>query len=153
MSSFSTLRAAAAFEALKGLVVLVAGTGLLSFMHKDLYAFAVAFVAHAHLNPASRYPQIFLDAALRISDGKLLLLAAGAALYGVVRLVEAYGLFHARPWAAWFAAVSGALYVPFELYECVRKPTWLAFALLVLNLAVVGIMVRALMRRSRSDMP
>jgi uncharacterized membrane protein (DUF2068 family) len=153
MSSFSTLRAAAAFEALKGLAVLVAGTGLLSFVHKDLYAAAVALVAHAHLNPASRYPQIFLDAALRINDGKLLLLAAGAALYSVVRLVEAYGLFHARPWAEWFAAVSGAVYVPFEVYECVRKPTWLAFAFLVLNLAVVGIMVLALVRRHRSDTP
>jgi len=143
-STLSALRAAAVFEALKGVVVLVAGTGLLSFMHKDVHDLVVRLVEHAHLNPASHYPKIFLEAAARINDEKLLLLAAGAALYAAVRLIEAYGLFLARPWAELLAAVSGGIYVPFEMYHCVHRPTWLSFALLALNLAVVVIMVRAL---------
>jgi uncharacterized membrane protein (DUF2068 family) len=123
----------------------------LSFVHRDVHHFVVRLVEHAHLNPASHYPKIFIEAAARINDERLLLLAAGAALYAAVRLVEAYGLYFARPWAELLAAVSGGIYVPFEVYHCLHRPSWLSFALLVLNLAVVAIMVHALafQRRAR----
>lgn len=150
MATFNPVRAAAAFEAFKGALVLLAGTGLLALLHKDVNAAAALLIEHAHLNPASHYPRIFLDAAERVSDSRLLLLAAGAAGYSAVRLVEAYGLFKQRAWAEVLAAVSGGIYVPFEVLELVRKPTWHGAALLVLNLLVVGVMVRALRHRRRS---
>jgi len=143
------IRAVAFFEALKGVAVLLAGSGLLSLVHRDIYAFAATLIEHAHLNPASRYPQIFLDAASKLSDTRLLLLAVGAAVYSLVRLIEAYGLFFERSWAEVLAAFSGAIYVPFEIYELVRRPTWHGAALLILNVAVVAIMVRALGQRRR----
>ncbi|MCZ7627423.1 MAG: DUF2127 domain-containing protein [Candidatus Methylomirabilis sp.] len=40
-----------------------------------------------------------------------------AAGYASVRFVEAYGLWLERRWAEWFAAVSGGIYIPFEIYE------------------------------------
>lgn len=147
MATFNAVRAAAAFEAIKGAVVLLAGTGLLALLHKDVHAVAAVLIEHAHLNPASHYPRIFLDAAERVSDSRLLLLAAGAAGYSAVRLVEAYGLFKERAWAEVLAALSGSIYVPFEVFELVRKPTWHGTALLVLNLLVVGVMVQALRNR------
>jgi uncharacterized membrane protein (DUF2068 family) len=63
-----------------------------------------------------------------------------------VRFAEAYGLWRSRPWAEWLAAVSGAIYVPFELYELERGLSWIKFAALLLNVAVVGYMCRALWR-------
>jgi len=127
--------------------VLLAATGVLSFMHGDLYRAAAVLIAHAHLNPAAKYPKIFLDAAARLQDSHLLLLAAGAALYSLVRFVEAWGLFFEKAWAEVLAAASGGIYVPLELAEFVRRPTWHGAVLLVLNLAVVVIMVRALNKR------
>ncbi len=141
------IRAVACFEALKGALVLVAATGVLSFAHRGLYRAAAALIAHAHLNPASKYPEIFLDAAARLQDSHLLLLAAGAALYSLVRFVEAWGLFFEKAWAEVLAAGSGGIYVPLELAELVRRPTWHGGVLLVLNLAVVAIMLRALYKR------
>ena len=147
MATFTAVRAAAAFEAFKGALVLLAGTGLLALLHKDVHAAAAVLIEHAHLNPASHYPRIFLDAAERVTDSRLMLLAAGAAAYAAVRLVEAYGLFKARAWAEVLAAVSGGIYVPFEVFELVRKPSWHGAALLVLNLVVVGVMVQELRSR------
>jgi uncharacterized membrane protein (DUF2068 family) len=147
------IRAVAYFEALKGAVVLVAATGLLSLAHRDLYAAAAALIEHAHLNPASKYPQIFLDAVSRWQDSRLLLLAAGASLYSLVRFIEAYGLFFEKAWAEILAALSGAIYVPFEVIELVRRPTWHGGALLALNVAVVAIMVHALLERRKRDIP
>jgi hypothetical protein len=73
------LRLIAMFEALKGLVVVAAGFGLLSLLHRNVQAMAEALLRHSHLNPASRTPQIFLALAARITAADLWLLALGAA--------------------------------------------------------------------------
>lgn len=139
----------AIFEASKGLLVLLAATGLLSLLHSDLHAIAAKLIEHTHLNPASKFPRIFLDAASHLQSSRLLLLALGAAAYSAVRFVEAYGLFNQRTWAEVLAAGSGAVYVPFEVVELLRNATVHGFVLLLLNLAVVGVMLRALFSRRR----
>jgi len=152
MRSPKTIRAVAYFEALKGSLVLAAAMGFLSLLHRDLRTLALVFVKHSHLNPAAKYPGIFLEAAGRLQDSRLLLLAIGAATYATVRFIEAYGLFRERAWAEVLAAVSGAIYVPFEVRGLAHKLTWHGSALLILNLAVVIIMVRAL-RKRRAEVP
>jgi len=149
-ASRQAVRAVAFVEAFKGAVVLIAATGVLALIHEDLNALAARLVEHAHLNPASKYPHIFLDAVARVEERWLLWLAAGAAAYSVLRFIEAYGLFRDRAWAEWFAALSGGLYVPLELIELIRKPSVLRLVVLVINLAVVAIMVWALVQRRRS---
>ena len=143
------IRAIAAVEACKGIVVLIAATGLLALVHRDLNDFAARLVEHAHLNPASRYPHIFLDAVSHLEQPRLIWLAAGAAAYAAVRLCEAYGLFRERAWAEWLAALSGSLYVPLELISLWRAPSVLGLATLAVNVAVVAVMVAALLRRRR----
>ena len=132
------VRAVALFEASKGLLVLVAGFGLLSLVHRDAQHAAETVVRHLHLNPARHYPRVFIQAAGRVSSSRLWLLAGGAFVYALVRFVEAYGLWHLRPWAEWFAIVSGGLYLPVEAYELVRHPTGVKAALLLGNLAIVA---------------
>ena len=139
------------FEAFKGALVLIAATGLLTLIDKDLQAIAARLVEHTHLNPASKYPQIFIDAAGRLQDSKLVLLALGAATYSVVRLVEAFGLYREKAWAEVLAAASGAIYLPIELYEWVHHPTWLHAGIFVLNAIVVTIMLRAVLNRRRAQ--
>ena len=140
----------ALFEAIKGLVVLLAGTGLLALVHKDLHALALSLVEHAHLNPAGRYPQIFLDAASNLHESRLLLLALGALIYSALRFAEAFGLYFRRTWAEILAAISGGIYLPYEFLDFVHSRTALHAWLLVGNAAVVAIMVLALVRRRRS---
>ena len=141
------VRAVAVLEALKGLVAVLAAAGLLSLLHSDLYLAAARLVEHAHLNPASKYPRIFIDAAGQLHDARLVLIAVGAAGYSVVRFVEAYGLFRQRSWAEWLAAGSGAIYIPMEVFELLRGPNWLGAALLLLNVAIVALMICALLNR------
>lgn len=140
---------AAVFEALKGLLALAAASGLVFLLHKDVADFALRVVQHAHLNPASHYPGIFIAAASHVGDSRLLLLALGAAAYSVLHLVEAYGLFHEKTWAEILAAASGALYVPFEILGLIRKPDLLHLALLAINLAIVALMLYALRQGRR----
>jgi uncharacterized membrane protein (DUF2068 family) len=142
----SPIRVVALFEAAKGALVVLAGFGLLALVHHNLQDLAEQLVAHLHLDPARHFPRIFIADAGKLGATQHWALAAFAALYGLVRGVEAYGLWHARRWAEWFAALSGSIYVPVELYELATKPSWLSFAALLINLAVVLLMLAALRR-------
>jgi uncharacterized membrane protein (DUF2068 family) len=140
------LRTVALLEAAKGAIVLLVGLGLFSLMHRDVQGFAERLVLHAHLNPAAHYPHIFLDLSRRITDTRLWQLALAAAGYSLVRFIEAYGLWHMRGWGQWFAALSGAVYIPFELVELVNRPNWLSVGALLLNAGIVAFMAYSLYR-------
>lgn len=146
MPSFSTVRVVALFEAAKGTLVLLTGFSALSLIHHDAQRFAEQLVGHLHLNPAKHYPRIFIDTAAHLTDARLWMLATLAATYGLVRFVEAYGLWRGRRWAEWFAAVSGGIYIPFEFYELFQGINWLSLGALVANVLIVGLMVNALLR-------
>lgn len=142
-------RTVAAFEALKGALVLIAGFGLLSLVHRDLQATAEQLVRHLHLNPARHYPQVFIEAAARINDAGLRLMAALAILYAVVRFIEAYGLWTMKGWAEWFAIISGSVYLPVELYEIFQHATWTRAVVFLVNAFIVVYLVSVrIMRRT-----
>lgn len=147
MERHNEIRAIAVFEGFKGLVAVCAASGLLLLVHEDLHTLAVSLVEHAHLNPAAKYPRILVEAATHLQDSRLALLALGAGAYSLLRFVEAYGLYREKTWAELLAAASGAIYVPFEVAELIHRPGLLSTALLTINLAIVGIMLRALRQR------
>jgi len=144
--SKSGLRLVATMEAAKGLLVLLAGGGLLSVIHKDLHLAAVHLVQVLHFNPAKHYPSIFIDAADRVTDLQLWMLALSALLYATIRFVEAYGLWRQMQWAEWFGLLSGAMYIPLEIFETTREFTWPRITVLVVNLIVVGYLGDALLK-------
>ena len=140
------LRIVASMEAMKGILVLLAGCGLLSVVHKDLHLAAVHLVQALHFNPAKHYPSIFIDAADRVSDVQLWMLALSALLYSGIRFVEAYGLWRQMQWAEWFGLLSGAMYIPLEIFEASRQFTWPRVTVLLVNLCVVGYLGDALLK-------
>lgn len=142
------VRTIAFLEAAKGALVLLAGMGLFAVVHKGAQQFAERIVEHAHLNPASHYPRVFLDLAARTSDIRLWELAAAALAYALLRFAEAYGLWRQRRWGLWVAALSGGLYVPFEIAELVKRASPIGAAVLAVNLAIVAYMVYRLRKGS-----
>jgi len=135
------VRTVALFEGLKGTLVFIAGFGLLSLVHRDVQAAAEHIVRHLHLNPARHYPRIFIESAGNINDAELRSLAALACIYGVVRFIEAYGLWQKMAWAEWFAIVSGSVYLPFEAYEIFEHVTWTRVIIFLVNTFIVGYLV------------
>jgi uncharacterized membrane protein (DUF2068 family) len=56
----------------------------------------------------------------------------------MVRLVEAYGLWTQQQWAEWFGLLSGAMYIPIEVFEVTRELTWPRITVLAVNVGVVA---------------
>lgn len=140
------LHVVALFEGAKGLLVLLVGFELLTYIHKDINEAAMHLVKHLHLNPASHYPRIFLDLMEHVDDTKLWSMALAAAMYFVVRMIEAAGLWLRKTWAEWFAVLTGGMYIPVEIYEVVIKVTWPRVTVLVINLGIVSYLLFVLIK-------
>jgi len=131
------VRTVATFEFTKGIVVVLAGLGVFSIRHKDIWGVAESFLEFFHVNPHHRYVGVFVELVYRISDIRLWKVAVIAAVYVILRFVEAYGLWYLRAWAEWMAIAGGAIYIPFELADFLRRPTWFRFLILTINVAIV----------------
>ncbi len=131
------IRAIALFEAGKAAVVLLAGFGCMSLLHRDLHHIAIHLVERFHLNPAHHYPQIFVDAASKVTDTQLWLLAGMAMTYALIRGAEAYGLWYERRWAEWLALCSGLIYLPIEFYELGHGVSWIKIGAVAINIVIV----------------
>jgi len=133
------VRTVATVEFLKGLLVVVAGLGLFTSIrhHKDLFGVAESFLEFFHINPYHHYVGVFIKLVSRFNDVRLWKIAVVASVYAIMRFVEAYGLWYALPWAEWMAFISGAVYIPFEAADLIRRATPFRVAVIVVNALVV----------------
>jgi uncharacterized membrane protein (DUF2068 family) len=152
-ASTAGLRAVATFEAIKGGAVLLLGLGLLALLHKDVEAAAEQLLVHLHINPDRRLSHALLNAASRVTDARLWGIAGGAVAYASVRFTEAWGLWHRRVWAEWFALLSGTLYLPWEIVKLVERANLLHITLFAGNLVVILYMLRIRLQACRPAPP
>ena len=69
--------------------------------------------------------------------------------YGLLRVLEAWGLWRAKAWASWLGCISAALYLPLDFYAIVKHPGWASWLLLAVNILVVWVLARDLGKRHR----
>lgn len=131
----------AVFEALKGLLVLAAGVGILQLLKTNIAEMGRLLLIHVGFNPDKGYPQTMVKFLSRINDGDIILIAVLATCYALIRFFEAYGLWRERAWAKWLAIISGALYLPFEFVELYKSYSHLKLAFTLANIAVVAYLV------------
>lgn len=140
------LRLISLVEAAKGAVALLFGCCTLALLHRDLGALALRLITDLHLNPAHKYPRLFIELSAGATDSQLWLASSLAFVYALFRLVESYGLWRERTWAEWVAFLSGTLYLPVEIYELTQKITWVRVSILLINTGVVIFMGQLLWR-------
>jgi uncharacterized membrane protein (DUF2068 family) len=56
-----------------------------------------------------------------------------------------------RRWAEWLGVAAGGLYIPIEIYEVVRRVTWIRFGLLAVNVAIVVYLALVLWQTRRQE--
>jgi uncharacterized membrane protein (DUF2068 family) len=145
----TVLQSFAIFEASKGLLVLVVGLGLLSVIQFDIQDQAEDIVRFLRLNPAHRFPRIFIHTMSHLENPQLLLLSISALMYAGLRFVEAGGLWLDKVWAEWLAIIADSLFMPMEIYEIIQKVTIVRVSILLLNIAIVTFLATVVIRRMR----
>ena len=136
------LRGIALLEAAKGLLAILVAVWLVSLLHKDVTDVAEHLLRILHkmfrLNPDGHLARAVIRGAQRVTSKNLDLWIGGTLLYSAIRFAEATGLWLEKQWAEWFALISGCLYLPIEIYELARHPTWIKWAIFAVNLLIVA---------------
>jgi uncharacterized membrane protein (DUF2068 family) len=135
------LRGVALFEAAKGALGILAAVWVLTLRHKDMQEVAEhllnALHKVIHLNPDGHFFRWLQHSVGGLTPRGLHVIALGVFLYALIRFVEAGGLWLEKEWAEWFALIAGAFYVPFEVYQLIRRPTGWKWLILGVNLLIV----------------
>jgi uncharacterized membrane protein (DUF2068 family) len=131
------LRTVAAMEFAKGVAVLAAAVSLYWVDPTDVVG---AFLDFLHISPDHHMAQMLLRSADILSNASMWSVILVACIYSALRFTEAVGLWRARPWAEWIALVSGALYIPFEVFALAHRVSWFHATILLINLAIVAYM-------------
>jgi uncharacterized membrane protein (DUF2068 family) len=140
------LHAIAIVEAAKGTLALLAASGLELIGPAPLLRWLEALVTHFQLDPAHGMAAWLAHA---INPSGVHIAAGVAALYGVLHLLEGWGLWRAKAWASWLGCLSAASYLPFDAYALFAHRHWLEAVVVAINLLVVWVLARDLLKRRR----
>ena len=140
------LHVIAVVEAVKGTLALLAASGLELIGPAPLQRWVHELIAHFQLDPSHGAAAWLAKA---INPGAVHLAATVAALYGIVHLIEGWGLWRAKAWASWLGCIAAALYLPFDIYALASHRHWLEAVVVAINLLVVWVLARDLMVRRR----
>ncbi|MDH6333264.1 MULTISPECIES: DUF2127 domain-containing protein [Stenotrophomonas] len=140
------LHVIALLEASKAMLALLAATGLEILGPQPLRDGVNALIRRFSLDPDHGTLPSLLNA---ISPDAVHLAAAAMIGYGLLHLVEAWGLWKAKAWASWLGCLTASIYLPFDIYAIVRHPGWASWMVLAINLIVVYVLARDLRKRRR----
>ena len=143
----NALHAIAAFEATKGAAALAGLIGVLDLLHRDVRAVVMALIGRFGLDPEAHYPSLLLHYADLLPDADVHLLVMLGSAYIALRFVEATGLWLGKAWGEYLGALSGGIYIPFELIHFIHEPSVVNAGVVLLNAVIVAYLARALWQR------
>ena len=135
------------FKLAKSLFFFCLGIGAFHLMHRDLAEEALRLAHALRFDPESRVTALLLDKVDLIDAHRLREIGLGTFLYSALALTEGVGLLLEKVWAEYLTLVLTISFLPWELYELMRRPSWLRLALLLINLAVLWYLVWLLRRK------
>jgi uncharacterized membrane protein (DUF2068 family) len=138
------LHVIALIESVKGVLAVIAASGLAILGPAPLQRWVHILIARFQLDPEHGALALF---ASRISPGAVHWAAAAVMAYGLLHLFEAWGLWRARVWASWLGCLAAAIYLPLDLYALWAHPGPAAVAVLGINVLVVWVLARDIVRR------
>lgn len=136
----------ALFEALKGALALATAAALELLGPAPLQRLMADMVGLLHMDPRHGTLAVL---ARELDPSAVRMIAAGVLAYGLLRGIEAWGLWRARAWASWLGCASAAIYLPVDLYAIARHPGWVSATALLVNVIIVWVLGADLRRRQR----
>jgi uncharacterized membrane protein (DUF2068 family) len=134
----------------RGLVVLLAAYAVFRFrdnhgsvqkaFNEDLPA-VENLAEKLHWNIANSSIITDIQKIIQVDKTTLTWVSIGLAVYGILQLIEATGLWLLKRWGEYFAAVATSLFIPIEIYELVERITWVRIGALLINVGAVVYLV------------
>lgn len=126
----------ALYKLMQALLFALIGLGARHLLHKDAGDELAALADHLRFNPESRLVNFVLDKAELLNDPLLRRIGVVAFSYSAVSMLEGIGLYLEKIWAEYLTLAITASFLPWEIFEIVRRLTVIRVSLLGANLLV-----------------
>jgi uncharacterized membrane protein (DUF2068 family) len=135
------------FKLGKSILFFCLGFGAIHLLHKDLGDEVMRLATALKFDPESRFVSLILDKVDLIDAHRLREISLATFGYSAVALTEGVGLLMEKVWAEYLTLILTISFLPWELYELARRPSWFRVSLLLINLAVLWYIVWLLRRK------
>src|SRR5271154_7194169 len=135
------------FKLAKAIFFFCIGVGAIHLLHKDLEDEVMRLAVRFKFDPESRFVSLLLDKIDLIDAHRLREISVATFAYSALALTEGVGLLLEKVWAEYLTLILTVSFLPWELYELVRRPDWFRLSLLLINLAVLAYLIWLLRRK------
>lgn len=136
------------FKLVEAVFFLLVGLGAIHFIHRDLGDAAWRLAERLRFDPDRRAVAWVLDHLDNITSQRLRQIGVATFLYAGLRVTEGVGLVLEKVWAEYLTVGVTISFLPWEIYEIIRRLDWLRVGLLATNLLVLAYLIWWL-RRNR----
>ncbi|GAC1660039.1 MAG: hypothetical protein NVS9B15_24130 [Acidobacteriaceae bacterium] len=137
------------FKLVEAVFFVLVGMGALHFLHSDLGDAALKLATRLRVDPEGRLVTFVLDHVDALTAHRLRQIGIVTFLYAAVRVAEGVGLLMEKLWAEYLTVGVTAAFLPWEMYEIVKRADVVRIGLFVINLSVLVYLIWALKRRER----
>jgi len=139
----------AAFKLSQALLFVAVGVGAFRLLHKDIGDLLTHLVEHLRFNPESRFVNFILDKSSLVTDRLLRRIGEVGFIYAGLDLIEGTGLYLEKVWAEYLTLVITGSFLPWEIFEVLRRVTWIRSGLLAVNALVFFYLLKIVIERGR----
>jgi uncharacterized membrane protein (DUF2068 family) len=137
------------FKLVEAVFFLLVGVGAIHFIHRDLGDAALRLAYRLRVDPDGRLVLWVVDHLDEITARRLRQIGIATFFYAGLRLTEGVGLVREKVWAEYLTVGVTISFLPWEMYEILRRPDLIRIGLLVANLAVLAYLIWWLRRGRR----
>ncbi len=136
------------FKLGKSILFFCLGFGAIHLLHKDLGDEVMRLATALKFDPESRFVALLLNKVDLIDAHRLREISLATFGYSALALTEGVGLLLEKVWAEYLTLILTISFLPWELYELVRRPDWFRVSLLLINIAVLVYLIWLLRRKN-----
>jgi uncharacterized membrane protein (DUF2068 family) len=111
--------------------------GVVRLLHRDVGDLLLRLALALRIDPESHFVNLLLDKVQLLTPHKMRLISAGIFLKAGLDYLEGIGLAMEKAWAEWFTIAITASFLPWEVFEIIRRFTWVKVGITLLNVLVL----------------
>jgi uncharacterized membrane protein (DUF2068 family) len=131
------LRFIISYKTVMGFTELVIAVSFFNLFGRNIEEALTGFVQSLHFDTDNRFIGYVIKQAATIGNDTLIGITIILFIFGVMNLVEAWGLHKRQLWGEWLTVVATSLLIPFEIYEVYLGVTAFKVFILVMNIIIV----------------
>jgi uncharacterized membrane protein (DUF2068 family) len=139
----------AAFKLSQAALFIALGVGAFRLVGKDVGDLLTRLAEHLHFTSEPRFIDFILEKSSLVNDHLLRRIGAAVFIYAGLDLIEGIGLYLEKTWAEYLTLAITASFLPWEIFEVLRRVTWIRSGLLTANALVVFYLLKMVIERGR----